>query len=127
MTKVLLFRREKAAEGASIALKAALYVSGWQLSYKLQEIKERAAKDPARYDVAISMKDGTPVAVVIRDNTMLQAFCRAAERRNGYASACVRVIRNANPELVIAFHAVPGIDGSEHFWRMALVKITHWH
>jgi hypothetical protein len=122
--KVKVFDKAKAAEGADIALKNKLFVSGWELSKTLTEIREKAARNLKEYTVALSYKDGIPVAVVIREGTFMQAFCRRSERRKGHASACARAIRQRHPDLEASLYAFTGVEGSYSFWKNCLIQVS---
>lgn len=122
--KVKIFDKAKAADGADIALRNKLFVSGWELSKTLATIREQAVRRPTEYTVAMSYKGKVPVAVAIREGTFMQAFCRRSERRNGHASACARAIRAHHPELEATLYAFTGIDGSYSFWRNCLIDVS---
>jgi hypothetical protein len=126
MRKIVLYEGAKAAEGADIALKAKLFVSGWELSKELQEIRKSAHLSLNEYSVAIAFNGEIPVTAVIRFGTTLQAFCKASERRKGNAQACVWKIKKAHPELEPVFRAAEGVQGSTSFWNQCLVRVAYY-
>jgi hypothetical protein len=94
--------------GAQIALDHRLYIPGWQLSHTLQGLK---ISQDTHNRIAIGFLDDVAVAVATLDGTTVQAFCRKAQRRNGYGGQCVRALRATKMRSVV------GIDGSDKFWE----------
>jgi len=122
--KVKLYEGADAVEGADIALKARLYINGWQLYKDLMYIRESAKRFPNNFSVAISFNGEIAVAVAVRRSVFLQAFCRAAERRNGHASACISKIRKHHSAMDTTLYACNGIEGSGSFWSYCLIRST---
>lgn len=115
--KVKVYSKDKAAEGADIALKNRLYVSGWCLSGELVSIRE--SRDHAKHKVSIVYKDDEPVAVAVLNNRELQAFVRKRERKAGLGKMAVQSLKP--PTKRDAFYG-DGIDGSHVFWHKVLEK-----
>lgn len=96
--KIEIYKGRTLFKGADVGLKSRLYVSGWQLSYELKDIRE-GYHNSVNSVIAIAMKDGEAVALALglsRESTPrveLQAFCRKAERRHGFGSACVAAVK----------------------------------
>jgi hypothetical protein len=121
MRKVKVFPGELVKQGADIALKSRLYVSGWDLSDRLKQLRKGTLKGT----VALTYEDDKPVAVAVAYDTFqgrliaLQAFCRKSERRRGYGTIAVdaaqRMQRNRNPAGKMYWST--GIDGSRKFWQ----------
>lgn len=121
MRKVKVFPGELVKQGADIALKNRLYVSGWDLSGKLKQLRAGGLTGT----VALTYEDDKPVAVAVAFDKFnghrieLQVFCRKAERRKGYGTIAVdaaqRMQRNKNPNGALYWST--GIDGSSNFWQ----------
>ena len=108
MFTVKVYRGLDVVEGAKLALKHRLYVSGWCLSGELKSM----IRSPRISDgIALGLLDGVPVSIVLHDAHQYMAFCRKALRNNGYASQCFQKLN------VTGKSAGGGIDGSDHFWR----------
>lgn len=114
--KTKVYRGTYAKEGAAIALKARLYVSGWCLSGQLCATKN----EPHVNDVvSITFVDGSPVSVLsIRHNTIM-AFTRKSERSKGYGIRTFEALRLSR----MPYYA-EGIDASYGFWRKARNSLT---
>jgi GNAT superfamily N-acetyltransferase len=96
---------------ADIALKNRLYVSGWQLSYILKDIRS-GHQHQIGSKVAIYYEDKEPVGVaVITKYCSVQVFVRQSERRKGIGSALVKALSGGQ-----RCYAQQGIHGSEQFW-----------
>lgn len=115
--KVKVFSKDKAPEGAGIALKHRLYVSGWNLSGELVSI--RNSNDNGKHKVSIVYKDDEPVAVAILNNREVQAFVRKSERKQGFGTMAVKGLKP--PKERDAYYGC-GIDGSYKFWNKVLEK-----
>jgi hypothetical protein len=121
---IKLYTGENLRDGANIALRARLYVSGWELSSVLQFCRQTLRPD--QYFIAIKFINGEPVALAY--HTLfgdMQAFCKKSERRNGYASACVKAIMTHAEKTGHSFqerriHYGIGIVGSCSFWASVL-------
>ena len=102
-------------QGADIAIKHRLYISGWALSRTLQKLRTTSCTHDR---IAIGSLNDIPVAIAILYEGGAQAFCRKKHRRNGYAGACVRALRS---RMMVASI---GIHGSEHFWSRHNVTLV---
>jgi hypothetical protein len=111
-----MFQSLTLAQGAALALKHRLYVSGWQLSYILQILK---TSQNSQNRIVIGFLDDVPVAVAVLNHNNICAFCRKQHRRNGYAGACVRALRAHNAS------AGTGIVGSANFWHKMGVECMY--
>jgi hypothetical protein len=111
MFEVKVYKDAQFAEGAKIALKARLWVIGWQLQQNLRHYSEHPPKNG---EIAIGYLDDLPVAVVIHDNDQIMAFCRKALRGNKYASMCLAKL---NSKLLKNVYSEEGISGSKIFWH----------
>lgn len=128
MRKVKVFPGELVRHGADIALKNRLYVSGWDLSGKLKQLRTGELTGT----VALTYADDKPVAVAVAFDKLngrlieLQAFCRKAERRKGYGTLAVdaarRMQRTKNPKGVLRWNT--GTDGSRNFWQNLADKLN---
>jgi GNAT superfamily N-acetyltransferase len=119
---IKVYAGSEAPEGASLALQHRLYINGWMLSSRLESVVE----GNYRGAVAVATKDGAPVAVVLvriaRDGKSpldIAAYCKPAYRRQGISSQLIKALE---AEEVPFPNALPGIDGSQHFWRANGVK-----
>lgn len=126
--KVKVYDGKTIVEGADLALKNRLYVSGWALSDELKWARHEGMRldqwtsvNPdyhQRYKIALAFKDNVPVAVVLWTGHTMMAFCRAAERRNGYASACVKALN------IQTARAWPGVErASIPFWKKNGIRL----
>ena len=97
-------------DGCNIALKNRLYVSGWQLSYTMKDIRDKMSN---RYDsLAIAYENEKPVSVVVFGKTgCVQAFTKKQHRRKGFASLLIEHFK------INILHYDEGIEGSFNFWE----------
>ena len=106
-----IYLPNSAHKAADIALKNRLYVSGWQLSYILKNIRSKQHHFTGS-KVAIYTSHGVPVGVaVITKHNSIQAFVRQSERRKGIGSILVKAVAGEE-----RYYAQQGIVGSEQFW-----------
>ena len=114
---VSLFTDDTLAQGADIALKHRLYVSGWSLSHILKAIREPSSSYsslPSTSAIAIVAVRGTPVAVAVYRRGDINTFCRKSMRRRGYGSLAVTKITETVKDKIRHF---PGIAGSCRFYH----------
>ena len=114
---VSLFTDDTLAQGADIALKHRLYVSGWSLSHILKAIREPSSSHSSLYStsaIAIVTVGGTPVAVAVYRRGEINTFCRKSMRRRGYGSLAVTKITETVKDKIRHF---PGIAGSCSFYH----------
>ncbi len=109
--KTRVYSNGQAHVGADIALKARLYVSGWNLSDQLKETRSAKLKEDK---IAITYVDNVPVSVVSLHRRTLMAFTRKSERQKGYGIRSFSAMKLES----MPYHDV-GIDGSGIFWRKA--------
>ena len=103
------YRLDESAEGADVALKHKLFVSGWNLSGILKEIREN--KDGV---VTIAYKDKVPVGVaVLNYRKECHCFVRKSERGNKIGTNLVRKTTKKQEE----FYCYYGVIGSDRFWK----------
>ena len=106
MYNVAQYKGEAASKGADIALQARLYVSGWQLSGDLVNIRKGSVKA----QVALAYDpSGDPVGVSVREGNWLNVFVRKSHRRNGVGTLLVKALKNEH------IRAGYGIVGSLSF------------
>ena len=113
---VSLFTDDTLAQGADIALKHRLYVSGWSLSHILKAIRDPSSSYSSLYStsaIAIVAVKGTPVAVAVYRRDEINTFCRKSMRRCGYGSLAVTKIKETVKDKIRYF---PGIKGSGSFY-----------
>ena len=114
---VSLFTDDTLAQGADIALKHRLYVSGWSLSHILKAIRGPSSSYSYSHGtgaIAIVAVGGTPVAVAVYRRGDINTFCRKSMRRRGYGSLAVAKIKETVKDKVRYF---PGIEGSGSFYH----------
>ena len=114
---VSLFTDDTLAQGADIALKHRLYVSGWSLSHILKAIRDPSSSYSSLYStsaIAIVAVKGTPVAVAVYRRDEINTFCRKSMRRRGYGSLAVTKIKETVKDKIRFF---PGIAGSCRFYH----------
>lgn len=114
--KTKVYRGSYAKEGATIALKARLYVSGWFLSGQLKGTKQYPSPDDV---VAITYVDDTPICVVSLRRNNVMAFTRKSERSKGYGIRTFEALKLAKMP-----YYDEGIEGSHYFWRKAINTLT---
>ena len=113
---VSLFTDDTLAQGADIALKHRLYVSGWSLSHILKAIREQPSSHSYSHCtsvITIVAVSGTPVAVAVYRRGEINTFCRKSMRRCGYGSLAVTKIKETVKDKIRYF---PGIAGSVSFY-----------
>lgn len=111
--RVRVYQGPTLSQGAAIALRARLYVSGWCLSRTLGEMRDRPRSGDLQYgswQVAIAWVDDQPVAVATRFYNEIMAFTRKSARGAGLGRACVQALDRT--DLV----ASEGVKGSRDFW-----------
>lgn len=114
---VSLFTDDTLAQGADIALKHRLYVSGWSLSHILKAIREPSSSYSYSHGtsaIAIVAVGGTPVAVAVYRRGDINTFCRKSMRRRGYGSLAVAKIKETVKDKIRYF---PGIEGANIFYH----------
>ena len=114
---VSLFTDDTLAQGADIALKHRLYVSGWSLSHILKAIRDPSSSYSSLYStsaIAIVAVRGTSVAVAVYRRGEINTFCRKSMRRRGYGSLAVTKITETVKDKIRHF---PGIAGSCRFYH----------
>lgn len=105
--RYVTYSGESVAEGASVALKNRLYVSGWNLSSMLKGMRRRKEGT-----IILAIKDGTPVGVAVRDAyDEVHCFVRKAQRGTGIGTKLIRRLDTGGE-----FRCYYGIVGSENFW-----------
>ena len=115
MFKIIKYEGEAAAKVADVALKARLYVSGWQLSGDLVRIRKGSVKA----QVALAYDpSGDPVGVSVREGNWLNVFVRKSHRRNGVGTLLVEALKNEH------IRAGYGIVGSLSFWDKVGVEVS---
>lgn len=116
MFKIIKYEGEAASKGADVALKARLYVNGWQLSGELVKIR----KGSVRAQVALAYDtDGVPVGVSVRgEGNWLNVFVRKSHRKNGVGTLLVEALKSED------VRAGYGIVGSLSFWNKVGVKVS---
>ena len=114
---VSLFTDDTLAQGADIALKHRLYVSGWSLSHILKAIREPSSSYSSLYStsaIAIVAVRGTPVAVAVYRRGEINTFCRKSMRRSGYGTLAVTKIKETVKSKMCYS---PGIEGASIFYH----------
>lgn len=96
-------------EGVDLALKHRLYVSGWGLSGSLLEARHRPHRNA---HLTLLFKDGVPITLGWYDGYMAMAFCKKTERRQGFASACIKAMNMGDYAT-----AGEGLIGTGKFWK----------
>lgn len=114
MKKVKVYSGNDVAQGADLALKSRLYVSGWQLSYTLGAMRARPKTDDK---IAILFDEQEPVAVAVHNYNSIQVFCRKKKRRQGNGTQVVNALLR---EGVKHPHYDQGIDGSMTFFKKTI-------
>ena len=113
----------KAATLADLALKHRLYVSGWQLSGVLKEIRENP--EGSCLGISIVIKDGVPVSVATlpttTDSNIINCFTRKKLRKSGYGRMAVGALLDMG--LTFTGHDF-GIDGCEKFYQKCGLEIS---
>lgn len=117
MFDVKVYEGKSLSEGATLALKHRLYVSGWCLSGELRYLRDNEHTDA---EIAIGFLDGEPVSVIMRQYSKVQAFCRKAVRKKGYSTKCLQALRS-KPTF-----AEEGTDGSCVFWNKNGINARPW-
>jgi hypothetical protein len=118
MIRVRVYEGGTLDEGVDVCLEARLYVASWALRPSLTNA------DPTKDRLAVCFKDKEPVALAFitdwspwrqseLERPTLMAFCKDSERRNGYASRCVRALGD-RPAGIVSYI---GLEGSEKFWK----------
>jgi len=99
---------------ASIALKNRLFVSGWEMSHTLREIRH----NPHKATIAVLFEDNVPMSISLQERcSRVQSFTRKAKRRQGYGSMTFDcVIKYKENE---KFYHEYGISGSLDFFHHA--------
>lgn len=102
---------------ADIALKNKLFVSGWQLSRTLADVRKWNYCDR----IILAYEDNIPVGVAVRNanNNCVQVFVKKAYRLKGIGSKLVKAIQKDLGKL----KGGCGIDGSLEFYRKLDVEI----
>lgn len=116
MITTKLYKGTDAIEGANLALKWRLFVSGWQLSYVFKNIRERGFSQ-GKFLALVFLNDmpvSVAVAVPFNHGYELQTFTKKEYRLRGYASKAIEAL-NLDPEA--PRYASIGIDGTELFWH----------
>lgn len=125
--RVMVGQGSKASSLAAIALKNRLYVSGWDLSGKLQEIKKGYENGVV---AMVFLKCGTPVAVSIvidywTDHEgkckQIQCFTRKALRGKGLGSLALRSAIEFHGGEVVA--SLWGISSSHSFFTKHKIQM----
>lgn len=117
MFRTKVYKDKHLIEGAKLALKNRLYVSGWQLSCDLQHLVQGLGPNNV---LVIGFLDDIPISVALRHYRHLEAFCRKAHRGNGYASKCLSRIDKTN------CMAGEGLKGTKKFWAVNGVPMKTW-
>lgn len=112
MFTVRVYKGDKLAAGARLALHHRLYVSGWSLAGHYVDMMNNREEG----EIALGFLDGEPVCAVVSDLGQIMAFCRKALRRKGYTSACLAKLNTAGQV------CETGIEGSEKFWHKHGIK-----
>lgn len=124
----------KIAELAALALCERLYVSGWDLSYSLKQLKKAnnatcIYKD--RYTgLSLCFVNDKPIAIAIvdskkspyvdnREKVLFQCFVKKQYRRQGFGTLVVEALKNnmeVSTDKEFIYYAEHGIEGSNLFW-----------
>lgn len=126
---VKVFKGDSLIEGASLVLKNRLYVSGWNLSGALKDIKQgKFYYDKSLYALYVKFIAGVPVAVCLatpyshnKVEFEINVFCKKTHRRKGFASECLALCKKDKGRDAL-WHFGPGIDGSHVFWQVNDIK-----
>ncbi len=102
---------------ASEALKARLYVPGWQLSFRLNEIKH--SQSPRKTSIAVAYIKDVPVAVCVSQQwytpgvPTVAVFVRKRHRRLGIGTKLIKRVVGAKAE----FEYENGVLGFVEFFE----------
>ncbi len=109
MLTTKVYSGAKLSVGADLAIRARLYVPGWELRGVLQCMKTNHRQDSK---MAITFRDSVPICVVVSHYGETMAFTRKIERKKGIGMKTFKAMK---------LHKMPlyghGIKGSYDFWR----------
>lgn len=110
------YTKLQAKKGAAIALRNRLYVSGWELSYTLQYIKNTVE---SKYFVVLAFENDIPIGVLTcSPEGMLQVFVRKSKRTKGIGRSLIREAAKSYPIEKLRYDS--GIKGSSIFFKKSL-------
>lgn len=115
------YRKDKLAEGATLALKHALYVPGWLLAGNLGRaaIAAPATQTYNFTKITLAFDGDKPVGVALVTSWLqVMVFCRKRYRRQGIGSALVTYL-NVDKTVVTAGE---GLYGTHAFWHANEIK-----
>lgn len=102
---------------ASEALRVRLYVPGWQLSFRLREIKQSMSS--RKTSIGVAYVDGVPIGVCVSQQwhtpgvPTVTVFVRKKYRRLGIGTKLIKRVVGAKTE----FNYERGTDGSAEFFE----------
>ncbi len=102
---------------ASEALLARLYIPGWQLSFRLSEIKQ--SRSSRKTSISVAYIDGVPVGVCVSQQwytpgvPTVAVFVRKKHRRLGIGTKLIKRVVGAKAE----FDYESGAQGSAKFFE----------
>lgn len=116
----MVFSGATLEDGAALALKHRLYVTGWSLRKNLLNVQSLDTKKKNRTQIVLTFDNDKPVAVTLFSaasgkRVFLMMFVRKSYRRKGIATNMIELWRrNYKCKKFVAFL---GSDGSEAFFK----------
>lgn len=142
-----IFHADTLKEGIDIALKNRLYVSGWNMSYEMTQMRKRIAQrrqgkiealyrdfgrwDPSRCAIILKYDEAEkPIGVCMRIDSHFEVFVRASQRGKGFGSSLVNMAKSAAttklltlPSPESTYYSFEGLRGTQKFWDKCGIKM----